>query len=95
MTRTKSQNFKNSRLVLQLSLPNALKPGVKSRMKMQLEQRRRVMLQLHLSDQQVYCLLKCVLYYWFYGIWIMTESSVEMIAWRLIRTKQTVKLVLI
>ena len=32
--RTKSQNLNDSRLVLQLSLPNRLKPGVKSRMKM-------------------------------------------------------------
>ena len=31
---TKSQNFNDSRLVLQLSLPNPLKPGVKSRMEM-------------------------------------------------------------
>ena len=31
---TKSQNLNVSRLVLQLSLPNPLKPGVKSRMKM-------------------------------------------------------------
>ena len=45
-----------SRLVLQLSLPNPMKPGVKSRMKMQLEQRRQAMFQLHLSNQQFYCL---------------------------------------
>ena len=32
--RTKSQNLNDSRLVLHLSLPNRLKPGVKSRMKM-------------------------------------------------------------
>ena len=32
--RTKSQNLNDSRLVLQLSVPNPLKPGVKSRMKM-------------------------------------------------------------
>ena len=31
---TKSQNLNDSRLVLQLALPNPLKPGVKSRMKM-------------------------------------------------------------
>ena len=31
--RTKSQNFNDSDLVLQSSLPNPLKPGVKSRMK--------------------------------------------------------------
>ena len=36
----------------QLFLLNPLKPDVKSRMKMQLEQRRQVMLQLHPSDQQ-------------------------------------------
>ena len=30
----KSQNFNDSRLVLQLFLPNPLKPDVKSRMKM-------------------------------------------------------------
>ena len=41
---------------------NSLKPGVKSRMKMQLEQRRQGMLQLHLNNQQVYCLLSCDLY---------------------------------
>ena len=34
MMRTKSQNVYVPRLVLQLSLPNPLKPGVKSRMKM-------------------------------------------------------------
>ena len=32
--RTKSQNLNDSRLVLQLYLPNQLKPGVKSRMQM-------------------------------------------------------------
>ena len=41
--------------ILQLSSPNPLKPGVESRMKMQLEQRQQAMLQLHLSDQQFYC----------------------------------------
>ena len=50
-----------SRLGLQLSVRNILKPGVKPRMKMQLEQRRQAMLQLHLSDQQFNYLLKCVL----------------------------------
>ena len=50
---TKSQNLNVSRLVVQLSLSNPLKPGVKSRMKMSLEQRRQAMLQLHLSDQQI------------------------------------------
>ena len=38
--RTKSQHLKDSRTVLRLSLPNPLKPDVKSRMKMYLEQRR-------------------------------------------------------
>ena len=36
---TKSQNLNVSHLILQLSLPHLLKPGVKSRMKMWLEQR--------------------------------------------------------
>ena len=49
--RAKSTNSNVSRLVLQLSLPNQIKPGVKSRMKMWLEQRRQAMLQLHLSDR--------------------------------------------
>ena len=38
---------------MKLPLPNPLKPGVKSRMKMQLEQHRQAMLQLYLSDQQL------------------------------------------
>ena len=59
---TKFQNLNVSRLDLQLSLPNPLKPCFKSRMKMQLEQRRQAMSQLHLSNQQMYCLLSCVLY---------------------------------
>ena len=54
--RTKSPNLNASRLVLQFSLPNPMKPGVKSRMKMQLEQRRQAMLQLHLCDRQYYLL---------------------------------------
>ena len=51
--RTKSQNLNVSRVGLQLSLRNTciLKPSVKWRMKMQLEQRRQAMLQLNLSDQ--------------------------------------------
>ena len=53
---TKSQHLKDYRTVLRLSLPNPLKPDVKSRMKMS------GMLQLHLSDQQFYCLLRFVLY---------------------------------
>ena len=50
--RTKSQNINVSRLVLQLSLPSLLKPRIKFRMKMSLEQRQQAMLQLHLIDQQ-------------------------------------------
>ena len=49
-------------MILVSSLPNPLEPGAKSGMKMQLEQRRQAMLQLHLSDEQVYCLLRCDLY---------------------------------
>ena len=48
--------------LFQLSLPNPLKPGITSRMNMLLEQRRQVMLQLHLSDQQFNTLLRCGLY---------------------------------
>ena len=65
------QNLNVSRLVLQLSLPNLLKPGYNWKMKMSLEQRRQVMLQLHLSDQQFYCLLKCSLYERFNGTYIL------------------------
>ena len=60
--RTKSQTLSVSCPVLQLSVPNPLKPGIKLRMKMYLEQRRQAMLQLHLSDQQFCCLLGCILY---------------------------------
>ena len=60
--RTKSPNLNVSRPVLQLSLPNPMKPGLKSRMKMKLEQRRQPMLQLHLSDRQFCCLLRCGFY---------------------------------
>ena len=68
ISHTKSQHLKDSRIVLRLSLPNPLKPDVNSRMKMQLEQRRQAMLQLHQSDRQFYCLLGCVLYWRLYGI---------------------------
>ena len=51
-----------------MSLPDPLGPGVKLGMKMQLKQRRQVMLQLHLSDQQVYCLPRCDLYWRFDSI---------------------------
>ena len=62
ISRTKPPNLTVSCLLLQWSLPNPLKPGVKLRMKMWLEQRRKAMLQLHLSYQQFYCLLRCDLY---------------------------------
>ena len=55
MRHTKSQNLNVFSLVLQLSLYNILKPGVKSRIQMWLEQRRQVMLKLQLSIQQCYC----------------------------------------
>ena len=49
----KSQKLNVSHLVLQLTLCNILKLGAESRMNMWLEQRRKAMLQLHLSDQQI------------------------------------------
>ena len=73
---TKSQNLYVSRLFLQLSLPNPMKPGVKSRMKMWLEQRRQVMLQLHLSDRQFYCLLRWDLYQRLYGTQRLTLAYI-------------------
>ena len=60
--RTKSQTVNDSHLVLKSSFANPLKPSVKSKMKMLLEQRRQAMLQLHLSDRQFNYLLRCVLY---------------------------------
>ena len=57
ISRTESKNLKVSRLALRWSLPNSLKLA----MKMWLEQRRQAMLALHFSDQEFYCLLKCVL----------------------------------
>ena len=62
ISRTKSQNLNFSRLDLQSSLSNPLEPCFKSIMKMQLEQRRQGILQLHLSDQEFHCLLRCALY---------------------------------
>ena len=63
---TKSPNLNVSRPVLQLPWSNLLKPGINSR-KMQLEQRRQMMLRPHLGDQQFYC-LRCDLYYKFDGM---------------------------
>ena len=54
---TESPNINISRLVLQSSLSDPLKPGVKFRMQMWLEQRRQAMLQLHSSDQKFHCQL--------------------------------------
>ena len=54
---TNSQISNVPRLVLQLSLPNPLKPSVKSRKEMW-----QALLQLHLSDQQLYYQLRCALY---------------------------------
>ena len=59
---TKSKNFNISRFILQLSLPNPLKLGVGSKLRMQSEQCWQAMLQLHLSDQSFYCLLRSILY---------------------------------
>ena len=59
---TKCQNLNFPHPVLQLSLLNPLKSGVMSRMKMQLEQLRQAMLQLHLRDQQFYNPFRCTLY---------------------------------
>ena len=61
ISRTKFQNLNVSCILMQLSSLNSLKPGVKLIM-MLLEQRRQTMLQLHLSYQQFYCLLRYDLY---------------------------------
>ena len=61
--RTRSQHLKDSRTVLRLSLPNPLKPDIKSIPQIKLEQRLLALLQLHLSDRQFYCLLRCALYW--------------------------------
>ena len=49
-------------------LPNPLKPGVKSKMKMWFEQRRLAMVQLNVNDQQVYYLLR-------WDLCMMTSSN--------------------
>ena len=51
--RAKSENLNVSRLVLQLSLSSPLKLGVKSRIKMQLEQRRQAMVKTYIRDLTV------------------------------------------
>ena len=60
ISRITSPNSNVSRLVLHL--PNTLKPDIKSTMKMQLEQPRQAMFQLHLRDQQFNCSLRRSLY---------------------------------
>ena len=60
--RIKSQNLSVSRFVLRLSLPNPLKPGVKSQIENETVVEATALLQIHLSDQQFYCLLTRVLY---------------------------------
>ena len=60
--RTDHQNLNSSRVGLQSFLRNTLKPNIKWRRKMQLEQRRQAMLQLQLSYQQFIYLLECDLY---------------------------------
>ena len=77
-----------SRLFLQLPLPNPLKPGVKSRMKMYSEQRGQAMLQLHMSDQQFYCLLKCDLEVWLTGKFLFSKWKVKDIVRPVQETKQ-------
>ena len=62
ISRAKSQSLNVSCILLQLSSLNPLKPGVKLRMKRSLEQHRQALLQLLLSYQQFYCLLRCDLY---------------------------------
>ena len=60
--RTEFEKLSVPRFVMQLYLPNSLILCAGSRVKMLLEQRRQAMLQLHLSDQEFYCLYRCVLY---------------------------------
>ena len=79
---TKSQNLNDSHLILKSSLVNPLKPSVKSRMKMLLEQRRQAMLQLHLSDRQFNCLQMCALYYRLDGS--SNKSWLKYVTWGLI-----------
>ena len=77
ISHTKFQNLIVSHCVLQLSLPNPLKPGVKSRMRMQLE-----LLQLHLNDQQFYCKLMCV-----YIIGLRVDFAKKIFKWIILLEK--------
>ena len=58
---TKLQDMHVSHLILQLPVPNPLKPYVKPRIKLYLEQHRQTVFQLYLSDQQFYW-MRCNLY---------------------------------
>ena len=61
INRTTSQNWNVSRLILQLHFSDPLKPGVKSRMRMESEQRR------HLSDQQLPTKVRFIFDVWRYS----------------------------
>ena len=75
ISHTTPQNLNVFRLVLQLFLPNPLKPGVTLRMKMYVEQRRQAMLQLHLSDQQIYYLLLFKLRHILQTLWYCADQN--------------------
>ena len=77
LSRTKPQHLNVPRVVLQIYLPNPLNPGVELRMKMWMEQRRVAMLQLHLSDEQFYCLQRI------YGLNLWVIHSMIKIFWKL------------
>ena len=85
MIRPKCQNLNVSHLVLQLSLPNPLKLSVKSKMEIQfgLEQRQ-ALLQLHLSEQQLCCLLRCDIYETFDGSGAWKDQPWCVIIWKCI-----------
>ena len=81
--RNKSQNLNDCHIPLQLSLSNQLKPGVQSRMKMYLEQRRQAMLQLHLSDQQVSfpAKVRLILEIWWYSFSWIKDRYLKHLLW--------------
>ena len=78
ISRTKSQNIKriSSRLAVGCPMPNPLKTGNKSKIKMLLEQRRQAIFQLHLSDRQFYGQLRCGLYLRFDHIVNMLDNII-------------------
>ena len=65
ISRTKSPNFIVPRIDLQLSLPNPIKTGVRSRMKMKLEQRRSEGSTILLPTK-----VRLILEYWRYLQWM-------------------------